>query len=67
MMREIFPIVLLLAVVGMLVLAVSWGRDMVGGSPYTRFTAECSTSTIQTQYIEQHGKRAMVVQCERAK
>lgn len=43
---------------------------VVGDAPatsYDKFTAECSTSTIQTQYVEQGGKRAMVVQCERAK
>lgn len=34
---------------------------------YDKFTAECAQSTIETQYVEQHGKRAMVVQCERAK
>lgn len=34
---------------------------------YDKFTAECTQSTIETQYVEQHGKRAMVVQCERVK
>lgn len=66
-MKETCQILLIIAAAGLVMFAVFWGLDRVAGSAYNAFTADCAQSTIQTQYMEQHGKRAMIVQCERAK
>lgn len=54
------------ALIGVGTLLVAVGI-FVPPSASGKFAADCAKSTIQTQYAEQQGKRAMIVQCERAK